>query len=126
MKRMLLVVSFLLCSFSVHANLIGQWRANVDGMLLVVNYDNNRSFNGTLSHGGFYHFFQGDYNGPNFAMGTIKRTNLVTGCVTIMYTTFSISLYQVVAQINGTDGRCDLGSGFSSTVTYTRLTPPIY
>lgn len=100
---------------------MGRWYRPLDGLIMLLDAK-GCAITGTSDNVSYSHTIVGTYDDVARTMiGTIKRTNISSGCITVMNATWVlINPTHVTLTITGTDGRCDLLKTYSEFTTFVR------
>jgi hypothetical protein len=101
--------------------LVATWERPADRLVMDLVAD-NCAIRGTADNPAFRHTIEGTYDPEaRTAIGTIRRTNVASGCVTVMRTTWMLTdPRHLNMAIVGTDGACDLPAGYNEISTLIR------
>ena len=107
-----------MCSGSAMA---GTWNRAADGLVMELAAD-GCAIRGTSDNPSYRHTIEGTYNDDARTMiGTIRRTTVSNGCVTVMKTTWVLmDRKHFTMAIVGTDGLCDLAPTYNEVSTFVR------
>jgi hypothetical protein len=99
----------------------GTWNRATDGLLMELGAS-GCAIRGTSDNPSYRHTIEGTYNDDARTMiGTIRRTTVSNGCVTVMKTTWVLMDRQhFTMAIVGTDGLCDLAPTYNEVSTFVR------
>ena len=99
----------------------GTWYRALDGLIMILAAD-GCAITGTSDNPSYRHIINGTYDDVALTMvGTIKRTTVSSGCVTIMNATWVLTDPTHFAfAITTTDGQCDLLASYHELNTYVR------
>jgi hypothetical protein len=101
--------------------LAGVWWRSLDGLTMTLEA-NACAIRGTADNPYYHHTVSGTYDEVTRTMqGSINRTTVSTGCLTIMTVTLVLtdSTHFTLA-ITGTDGRCDLLKTYNEATIWSR------
>ena len=103
------------------AAMVGTWHRATDGLVMELVAD-GCVIRGTSDNPSYRHTIEGTYNDDaRTTIGTIRRTTVSNGCVTVMKTTWVLTdRKHFTMAIVGTDGICDLPPTYSEVSTFVR------
>jgi hypothetical protein len=99
----------------------GTWYRALDGLVMIL-AAKGCVITGSSDNPSFRHTIEGTYDDVARTMiGTIHRTTVANGCVTVMQTTWVLTDPQhFTVAIVGTDGLCDLATTYHEVTTFVR------
>lgn len=103
------------------AALAGSWERPSDGLTMDL-FADGCAIRGNADGPAFRHAIQASYDPETHTMvGTIRRTTVASGCVTVMRTTWMLTdPRHLNMAILGTEGACDLPTGYKEVSTLNR------
>ena len=99
----------------------GTWRRASDSLVMIL-AAKGCAISGTSDNPNYRHAIEGTYDDVARTMiGTIRRTAVSTGCVTLMQATWVLTdLQHFTMAIVGTDGLCNLATTYNEVSTFVR------
>jgi len=99
----------------------GTWYRASDGLVMILEAK-GCAITGTCDTSYYRHIIEGTYDDVTHTMiGTIRRTAVSNGCVTLMQTTWALTDPQhFTMTIIGTDGLCNLATTYTEVSTFAR------